>query len=191
MTTPKPRSDLVPLQQAAADLARIYARLDECENIDEALGEAFTEALVEKGKIVSAAVDRNYYRISSLQRGMWQAHNEREKWTSREKTLKATIAVAESRVMDAIKPYPDLDFTEFRIQKNGGVAPMNLKFTTDERTVRNVITGGQVETYAIPQKYIKVNNFLSLDTVAIRKDLEDGVAVGFAKFDEKGEHLRY
>lgn len=182
---------VVAVMDEAAEIARtLMAQIDECPEaeIPTALAQAFkiselakTEA-VDRVKALAAELKAQEQKVQAAIAAL-EKHGERigfiREWVSDE--VRAQI---EARP-DVL--YRDSYGRKLSVGSNGGVPSLKTEgISLGKKHVSNVLDVEALEM--VPAKYVKQVSFLTLDTEAIRADIEGGEDVGFAKL-ERGKRV--
>lgn len=186
----KPRSRL-PLFEAASKFSALMAAIDEGMPITDAVQREFAEGRLD----VIEAIDRRKAAMHYLKHMTEAARAAREEMDARVQQLKAAQEALKANTKAIMEKFPDDMYQDsvgrkLSIANNGGKAALKLGFEIREsKSVSNVIDLEVVEFLGIDKKYIKPVSFLTLDTDALRADLEVGANLDWASL-ERGTHVR-
>lgn len=179
----------MPLNWAAHVLSSLCDQIDGSPEIDDALIQAFTMTEMALAK----AIDRRkalMWQISghlAAARGMRAEIDEQvQKLKAIEKKVKLSTLVEMEAHQDL--PWRDSCGKRLWISKN---AEASLKLTFDikeKRTFTNLVHGDTVRNFDIPEKYLTRVTITTLNTDAVKADLEAGAKLIWATA-ERGRHV--
>lgn len=190
----KQKTDLIPLAKAAEDLAQLYIALEAGGEVNEELKKLFDDAIIEKGRVVSAAVDRRIYFLERAKFDVAHAEEQASKWKIRKEIIENAIENLKEDTKELVKNFSELKFEgdagAFVMQKNGGERALTLSFKTDKKTLSSLIPIDIVKEFEIPPKYLILSQYIQLDVEALKVDLNLVGNFNWAKLEERGEHVR-
>lgn len=162
--------------EALHTLTEQYSILMDCLYDDDYDEETLLDTLEGIEGEIEAKAD-NYARIMQRLNGDAELlKKEEERLSRKRRTLENRSAWLKNQLYQAMKETGKTKFKtdlfSFGIQKNGGKAPMKID-----------------DPEAIPEKYL-IPQPPKVDMDAVRKELENGVALTFAHLEERGESLR-
>lgn len=181
------KQEKIPLALGAHMAAQIMEMMDNEETIDNILLSLFDVSMAN----VSDAVDR---RIAFLQikdattaylKSMYTRFKER---ASMLEDLTARLKEDTKHIIESNPGVPLKGKTgAFRLHKNP--SKVSYVFERKDITIHNAVPIETLEFFSVPSRYTKEFHIFALDTNAIKKDLDDGVQMDWAK-PEQGSHVR-
>lgn len=180
----------VSLFEAAATLAEVCNRLEEGEDLDEVLTEAFGESQA----LVAEAIDRRKAVINEIKSKIQLAKLYRKEINKHINTCKAVHQRIKDGVAYVMQKHPDQLYRDSLGKKLSIVKTPTpaLKLDCDMRqttSVRNVIDRDTIALLGIDAKYINEVSFTILDTEALKGDLLCGEEIPWARLVHS-THLR-
>lgn len=156
------------LYEITGDYLRLLEMLEEDEDIDLQVFEDTLECIEGEFEIKSEGCAMVLKELSA-EAGKYDA--EIKRMTARRDSLNNRSEMLKQRLYESMKATGKLNFKTdlfgFRIQKNGGLQPI------------------EVNEAKVTKKYMK----MVPDNAKIRQALEDGKKLGFATLKERGDHL--
>lgn len=174
-----------PLHQAALDLSAVCQAVDELDDIPAVLLSIVGELKAE----LSSSVDRQILFRKMVDSQIDNAKQMKDAWSHRQKVLENVKASHDGYMLSSIVgstiPFRGQQ-GEIKAQQNP--VSMVLEIKTDRRSIESV-TSEDLERLKVPIRYVQENTFLSLNKDAIKKDLQDGVELGWARL-VRNKHIR-
>lgn len=157
------------------ELTHDYALLLELSDSDDPEDqEAFETSLDGLTYMIGEKADQYAYVIAAINARQDAVNAEIVRLTHRKKAMENSVKRMKERLIEAMDGMQttkiQTDLHTFSIQKNGGKQPI------------------QIDEADVPDSYKKV--ILETDTERIRKELEAGNELPFARFQERGRQLR-
>lgn len=159
----------ISFSEAASELERICDEIDNADQVDAALTEAFDAKIKSVQETIDKRITFRMYASSQIDLAQAQI----DSWVKRKRKFERTLDWINADTLHVMKCYPGLPFTgalgAFRIRKS----PKKLMLKENE----------------LPPHYLRPGpSFYDKDE--IRKDLNDGKDVPGAKFVQE-EHVRF
>lgn len=184
----------IPMDEAAALLAQMCDAIDAAEptvDLDSAAGAAVVEAFNDAKLNLAEAVDRRIAWIAFVEGQIIAARAARDAWDAQKKRLEALLSAMRQRTAATISEHTAADakitfrgrLGELSVRTNGGVLPMEV-------TLPPELTAETLEQFGIDERFYKMRVTYELDSAAVRKALEGGETLPWAKLGERGSHLR-
>ena len=177
-----PTVKLPPLEWAAKNFATIMSQVDEAENLDEALIQAFADARLD----VQTGVDYRQALSAHLKATMEGARAYRKQVDEYIQRLKRFEVKLKEDALKAVEALPGVELRGSSGKKLHTSSTTSLKLSFDireSRTFTNVIDPDTASFLNIPEKYINRVSCLTLDTEAVKSDLKLGIKLDWARLE--------
>lgn len=176
----------VPLAEAAESFAAICNAIDDGD-LNETLVALFNETRLTLG----AAVDRRICCLQLCSASLSAAKEARDSWRERVKQLEFVEERIKAMTLEAIQltGMKEIKGDVGRLCMQQNPEALKLDFELFEMPVRNVIEPDMADRLGIPDKYLKKFAALTLDTKALKEDIQNGVEFGWATLS-RGAHVR-
>lgn len=173
---------------AANLLQALCERVDDAEDLDRALIEAFSATRIGLAEGVNAAKALN----SECDARVLQINEHIERLVAYRDTVKKVQASLKDRLKEAMIESGWTSLSDLLGRKvvslvQNSISALKLDFEVRAKTVPYVLDSRAIE--AISPKYVKTVSYLVLDTEAVRSALEAGETLHWAWL-EKGSHVR-
>lgn len=171
-----------PLYEITDDLLRLNDLLEEIDGDLSRLGEmepAVTAWLDGLGEEQAAKLDGYVGLIKTLEMEAAAARAEKEQWAAKEKARTCRADYLKAKLKQHLEATGQLKVQTasgrvVTVQKNGGVAPLEIKPGTDPET--------------LPAEYVRTA--VEIDRAKVRAALETGAELAFAELLPRGTSLR-
>lgn len=180
---------LAALAEAAQTLSLLCEKVDEGGALDEGILSIFGQT---KDALIASIARPIHFRVT-LKDAIKSAKENKALWDKRLEILELCIKEFDREIMLIMKENPNLPYASdagaFKIIRNGGKQAINLTFQAIPKSISNVIGGEDIETHKIPSRYINIASYYTLNSEAVRDDLEKGKELAWAKLLPRGERL--
>jgi hypothetical protein len=176
---------LPSLHQTARKLAQLCDVIDDAETVDSYLVSEFKN--LEQG--VALAVD-NRRQWAAAAKGFIEMAKERKREAeSQIKSFENVLKRIKSITLHTLESNPELTFRDSLGKKLSIGKSKKLKLTCNTRTRNFSNVLDPLESSMVPGKYLQEVTLLTLNTAAVKADLEAGNKLDFA-FLEENKHVR-
>lgn len=180
---------MTDLTQHLADsskfLSELWQTVLDMGNLDEFLTSELSRASLN----VSGNVDRCLSRIDAIEADLDRLKKNKDLYQAAYKRLDDALFMMRSKIKDIVAqsgmPFEG-DLGTMSVQRSG--ASLDLIPETRKYTYSNCLNTEDIEYYSIPQKYLNHITVMTLNTDAVKKDLEKGEVLSWAKLHH-GTHL--
>lgn len=181
---------LVPLGTTAQLLADLCARVDADEDLTPVFLQLFSDAEISQKR----GIDDAKAFATDLKALIAGSKAARDGWAERAKKLDAALEKLKEEAKNALEAHPDLPWQDsfgrqLTLAKNSASALKYSFVIKDSRTFTNIVDLQTVQFFDIPARYLNHVTFTTLDSAAIKADLEAGVELSWVKI-ERGHHVR-
>ena len=168
---------MAQLFEITADILRAYETLVDS---DGEVSEENAAALEALAKIEADKLDGYYFVIRKAEMEESAAKAQLDQWKKKADARRKFIEYMKARVLEHLQTTGQAKTVTpsgntFSVQRNGGKRPIIWPETAIDLT-------------QVPMEYTKVVKSIDID--AVRRDLEDGDELPFARLGEAGHHLR-
>ncbi len=179
----------IPLRWAAQVLSNLCDLIDNADDMKEGLIQAFQAA----GLDLAESIERRKAVMWAIEGQLTSARGARSEIDAYVQRLKAIKESLKEEAREAMEAHPDLPWRDSMGRKLSLCKsqpalsyPFDLK---DKRTFTNLVDTETIRMFSIPTKYLVANMVTTLNTKAIKEDLEAGVDIMWAEL-QHNKHVR-